>query len=98
MKGIDVFTWALFCGAFFIWSYFVALPLLDNNKIDAWWFVVQTITTTGYGSLPQALWSDDLKLLSIKLMLGGATIWSLLISLFFKYLWSNNPPTPPVVE
>lgn len=96
MKGIDVFIWALLCGAFFIWNYFVALPLLDNNKIDAWWFVVQTITTTGYGSINN--WSDDLKLLSIKLMLGGATIWSLLISLFFKYLWSDNPPTPPTVE
>lgn len=96
MKGIDVFIWALFCGALFIWSYFVALPLLDNNKIDAWWFFVQIITTTGYGSIDH--WNVDLKLLSIKLMLGGATIWSLLISLFFKYLWSDNPPTPPVVE
>lgn len=93
MKGIDVFILALLCGAFFIWNYFEALPLLNYNKIDTWWFIVQTITTTGYGSLPQSLWSDELKVFSIKLMISGAIVWSLLISAFFKYLWPDNPPT-----
>lgn len=52
------------------------------GKVDALWFVVQTLTTTGYGSLP--VWTPSLKLISIALMCGGATLWTVLLGLLIN--------------
>ena len=48
--------------------------------VDACWFSVQTITTTGFGSFPA--WTDRLKWASIALMLFAAPMWGVMIGLF----------------
>lgn len=52
-----------------------------NGLVDAIWFSVQTVTTTGYGSFPESVWTPKLKLLSVCLMLVGPTVWTFLLGL-----------------
>ncbi len=78
---------ALFVSAIFIGGTSWAMPLLNNDFMNATWLVVQTITTTGYGSFPNDFWTSGLKALSICLMLVGVTYWTLLIGALSKYFW-----------
>lgn len=50
---------------------------------DTIWFAIQTVTTTGYGSLPQGVWdhSDGLKWLSMALMLFGVPAWIVVVGI-----------------
>lgn len=71
--------------------YFLSVPpteiLLANgkteqyspNETDAVWFTVQTMTTTGYGSLPMEVWTPKLKWASVVLMLCGGILWTFFI-------------------
>ena len=55
--------------------------------IDAVWFAVQTMTTTGYGSLPEGTWdSYKLKCLSILLMCSIVPIWTMFLSIIANVL------------
>ena len=51
----------------------------SKELIDAIWFSVQTVTTTGYGSFPDSVWTPKLKLLSVCIMLVGPTVWTFLL-------------------
>ena len=55
---------------------------------DAIWFTLQTITTTGYGSLPPGVWesSDKLKWLSIFLMLSAVPLWTASVTVLFDLI------------
>lgn len=53
----------------------------SKHLVDAIWFSVQTVTTTGYGSFPDSVWTPKLKLLSVSLMLVGPTVWTFLLGL-----------------
>jgi hypothetical protein len=73
--------------------YYLSVPsteiLLANGKTevyspnitDAVWFTVQTMTTTGYGSLPLEVWNPKLKWASVVLMLCAAALWTFLLGL-----------------
>lgn len=87
-------------------SYFVAIPpttvysssdhpssfLYEPCLQDATWFSIQTITTTGYGSLP--VWTTDLKIYSSFLMVFSTVTWILLLGLivnvFHDFLKNGN--------
>lgn len=49
------------------------------NITDAVWFTVQTMTTTGYGSLPPEVWNPKLKWASVVLMLTATVLWTSLL-------------------
>ena len=51
-----------------------------SQLLDGLWFVVQTVTTTGYGSLPEAAWTIPLKVASIVLMVAAAPLWSFILA------------------
>lgn len=79
----------------------LALPLLKGDKVDAFWFVLQTVTTTGYGSFPEAVWNDGLKRLSIWVMLFGIPPFIALLGaifeitlIVFEALRGNQSPSP----
>ena len=59
-------------------------PGLVVRVIDAVWFSSQTLTTTGYGSIPETVWNPTLKIVSIITMIVGASLWSNLIAKLFK--------------
>jgi hypothetical protein len=71
--------------------YYLSVPrievLLANGKsevyspniTDAVWFTVQTITTTGYGSLPSEVWNPKLKWASVILMICATALWTFLL-------------------
>ncbi|MBU6142117.1 ion transporter [Patescibacteria group bacterium] len=54
------------------------------SNVDAWWFVIQTITTTGYGSLP--VWTNRLKILSSILMIGSILMWTVFLGLVINII------------
>jgi hypothetical protein len=63
---------------------------------DAVWFTVQTVTTTGYGSLPQTFWDNSpiLKWISIILMILAVPLWTALGTLLLNlHIGSPSPPT-----
>lgn len=92
--AVSRLAWALFltayCGTIL---YFLSVPptkiLLANGKTelyspnhtDAVWFTVQTMTTTGYGSLPMEVWNPKLKWASVVLMLCAGALWTFLLGL-----------------
>lgn len=84
----DVLFLTLAIGVIFIFGTTQTLPLVQNDFLEASWFVVQTITTTGYGSLDLHFWTPSLKSLSIGLMISGTTMWTLFLSLMAKHLWN----------
>ncbi len=73
--------------------YYLSVPpteiLLANGKTevyspnvtDAVWFTIQTMTTTGYGSLPGEVWNPKLKWASVVLMVCAAALWTFLLGL-----------------
>lgn len=94
MTVVSRLAWTLFltaCCGFTL--YFLAVPpttiLLANgktevyspNRTDAVWFTVQTMTTTGYGSLPMEVWNPKLKWASVVLMLCAGALWTFLLGL-----------------
>lgn len=54
-------------------------PVYVPKLLDATWFAIQTVTTTGYGSLP--VWTDCLKIVSIALMILAVPVWTMLLGL-----------------
>lgn len=58
------------------------------NLTDAVWFAVQTVTTTGYGSLPDRVWdnSPKLKWASVGLMLTGGIAWAFMLGVAIAWL------------
>jgi len=54
------------------------LPPLDV-VISGVWFTIQTITTTGYG-LSEDLWTRELRIISIFLMIVAVPAWSILVT------------------
>lgn len=69
--------------------------LYTPNRIDAAWFTIQTLTTTGYGSLE--FWPRRLKVLSSGLMVAGVLVWTILLGLAVNQIdreLQANPDDP----
>jgi hypothetical protein len=68
--------------------------LYSPNITDAVWFTIQTMTTTGYGSLPIEVWNPKLKWASVLLMLCAAALWTFLLGLVVNLasikLWGRS--------
>jgi ion channel len=61
---------------------------------DGVWFSLQTLTTTGYGSLPnQEVWSWDLKFYSSILMIIAAIFWATVVGEFIKRGTGRRTPS-----
>lgn len=54
--------------------------------LEALWFTIQTITTTGYGSIPWERWGARLQALSIYLMVVAIPLWTILIGLAVSFV------------
>lgn len=66
---------------------FISYPFARGAREIGWreiiesaWFTIQTITTTGYGSIPWP-WGAKLQLISTVTMIGAIPIWTLLLGL-----------------
>jgi len=72
---------------------FAAYPWATGQSITTWrvilealWFTVQTITTTGYGSIPWERWGARLQALSILLMVVAVPLWTVLLGLAVNFV------------
>lgn len=54
--------------------------------LEAVWFTIQTITTTGYGSIPWERWGARLQALSIYLMVVAIPLWTILLGLAVSFV------------
>lgn len=50
------------------------------------WFTLQTLTTTGYGSLKPERWTVGLKWVSIAMMIAAIPIWASAIVVIGKWV------------
>jgi len=83
-----------------VWAFFLIVPNLTGEAAyspsftDAVWFTLQTITTTGFGSLPSRVWDETpaLKWLSNALMVTAVPAWTIALSAFFDLLRRPREP------
>lgn len=77
----------LSCFSFALYPWAIGAPKLTwRVALEAIWFTVQTITTTGYGSIPWERWGARLQALSILLMVVAIPLWTLLLGLAVNFV------------
>ena len=67
--------------------YILVNPGKERTLTHAWFFAIQTFTTTGYGS--GFTFNDDLMTLSCVVMIIGSITWAIIVGLIVNWIWEH---------